>query len=193
MKKICTLILVIAAVFLQGCKEDQIVPQPKCLAGIDTQTAMKAAEKVLVRMDFVIDKSDANLALMTTRPLTGAQFFEFWRKDNVGGYNTALSSMGTLQRTAQLSFKEQNGSDCIDCVVKVQRLSLPEKEIDSAGRTYSMFSKSSSMEERLSINKDQRNKMEWIDIGRDNALEKRILNYIEIQINKDATMKGKKK
>jgi hypothetical protein len=191
MKKSLFLILVLAAGFLHGCaQKQQIAPEPKCLSGIDLETAMKGAELTLVRMNFVIDKADANLAIMTTRPLPGAQFFEFWRKDNVGGYNTALSSIHTLRRTVELGFM-RNNEICIVCKVKVERLSIPEKEIDSAGRAYTMFSRSNETELNLELNNEQRQKMDWIDLGRDNLLEARILNLIEKQIQ-TMTMKGKK-
>ncbi|MEN6383994.1 MAG: hypothetical protein ABFD79_02220 [Phycisphaerales bacterium] len=178
--------------FMQGCAQPkQIAPEPKCLSGTDLEAAMKASEFTLVKMNFVIDKSDANLAVMTTKPLTGAQFFEFWRKDNVGRYNTAFSSIHTLRRTVELGFTPGQGQTCIVCKVKTEMLSIPEKEIDSAGRAYSMFSKSDDTELNLALNEEQRKKMDWIDMGRDNLLEKSILDRIEKQILK-TTIKNNK-
>jgi hypothetical protein len=192
MKKISLiLLLALIAGFLQGCaQKQQIAPEPRCLSGFDLETAMYASELTLVRMNFVIDKSDANLGLMTTRPLSGAQFFEFWRKDNVGGYNTALASLHTIRRTVELGFTGKS-QICINCKVKVERLSIPEREIDSAGRAYSMYSKSDETELNLALNDEQRKKMDWIDLGRDNLLEERILNLIQKQIYKTTLKKSK--
>ncbi|MFA5293417.1 MAG: hypothetical protein WC496_10330 [Phycisphaerae bacterium] len=175
-----------------GCTEKQtIAPEPKCLSGINTDSAMKAAERVLIGMNFVIDKADANLAVMTTKPLTGGQFFELWRRDNVGGYNNAVSNLHSIQRTVELDFNGKQAQVCIGCTVKVERLSIPEKEIDSTARAYSMFSRSSGTRQSLSLNAKQEKNMDWVDIGRDNRLEAVILNKIDKEISKAAT-KGKK-
>jgi len=196
MKKICLVLFIfIFAGFLPGCTEQQIAPEPKCLAGISIDMAMKSSERVLVGMNFVIDKDDPNLSLITTRPLSGAQFFEVWRKDSVGGYNTAMASCHSIRRIVELGFTNNSGQGgvCITCTVQVERLSIPEKDIDSAGRAYSMFSKSSDNDQQtLSLNPEQQRKMDWIDIGRDNQLETVILNKIDRQIAK-TLMKGEKK
>jgi len=181
----------LAAGILSGCaKEQQIPPEPKCLSGINTDSAMKAAEKVLIGMNFVIDKADPNLAVMTTKPMAGGQFFELWRKDDVGGYNSAMSNLHSIQRTVELGFNDKQAQVCVVCTVKIERLSIPEKEIDSTARAYSMFSRSSGTRQSLSLNAEQEKKMDWVDIGRDNRLEAVILNKIDKEISKAAT-KGK--
>lgn len=194
MRKLCLVLLMLSAgIFLPGCAQTYTVaPEPKCLSGIDLDTAMKASELALVRMNFVIDKADANLAIMTTRPMSGAQFFEFWRKDNVGGYNNAMSNMHSIQRTVELGFTGKQGEICIVCKVQMERLSIPEKDIDSAGRVYSIFSRSGDTKQNLAINEKQREKMQWIDIGRDYGLESVILKRIDKEIAK-SLVKGKKK
>ncbi len=194
MRKLCLVLLMFAAVILvQGCAQKyNVAPEAKCLSGIDLDTAMKGAELALVRMNFIIDKADANLAIMTTRPMSGAQFFELWRKDNVGGYNAAMANLHSIQRTVELGFTGKQGEICIVCKVKVERLSIPEKDIDSAGRVYSMFSSSDRTEQNLAINEEQRAKMDWIDIGRDYGLESVILKRIDTQIAK-SLVKGTKK
>jgi len=178
---------------MYGCAApEQLAPESACIAGIDNQFAMEQAELALVRMNFVIDKADSNLGIIITKPLTGGQIFELWRRDNVGGYNTAYSSIHTLQRIAEVGFTETAGQVCISCKVRVERLSLPEKEIDSAGRAYSMFSRSDDVKQRLILDEKQARDMEWIDMGRDNLLEKRILERIDLQIKKTRA-KGNKK
>jgi hypothetical protein len=192
MKKLCLLFL--AACFVQGCAPKyQTEPEPKCLSGVDLQTVMKASELTLVRMNFVIDKSDANLAIMTTKPLSGAQFFEFWRKDNVGGYNTALANTSSIQRTVDLGFTGKQGEICIVCKVKIERLSIPEKDLDSAGRAYHMFSRSEETRQSLTLNDTQLKKMDWVDLGRDYSLETVILQRIDKQIAKLLTKGDLKK
>ena len=174
--------------FISGCTEKQtIAPEPRCLSGVDIPSAMRASELVLVGMDFVIDKEDPNLNLITTKPLAGGQFFELWRKDNVGGYNRAQASLHSIQRTVELGFNITQGHVCISCVVKRERLSIPEKQIDSTASSYSIFSNSNESMQRLTLNAEQESKMQWIDLGRDNRLETVILDKIDKKIT------GKKK
>ena len=174
--------------FLSGCTEKQMAaPEPKCLSSVDINSAMKSSELVLIGMNFIIDKQDTTLHIMTTKPQTGSQFFELWRKDNVGGYNCAQSNLHSIQRTVELGFNEIQGQVCIVCTVKRERLSIPEKDIDSAGQAQSLFTGNNKTMQSLTINSEQEKKMDWIDIGRDSRLEKSILDRIDKKIT------GKKK
>lgn len=183
-------ILLVCMVLLGGCgKKQQFEPKPVCLAGTDIDFAMRQTEKALLKMNFVVEKADAESGLMRTRPLSSGQFFEFWRKDNRNSYSRSMANLHTLQRTAELSFDRKNGQLCIDCRVKVERLSIPEEEIDSSAKAYCMFSESSESTQTLILGKDQEKDMAWINLGRDNGLESYILEKINKQIIK---AKGKK-
>jgi len=176
-------LMLLAAGILLGCGKEYTIPsEPKCLSGVDIDSAMRASEKVLVGMNFVIDKSDPDLLIITTKPLIGGQFFELWRKDNVGGYNSGISNLHTIQRIVELGLKENQGQICVTCKVIIERLSIPEKQIDSTASTHSIFSRSSESEQSLAINAEQEAQMEWIDIGRDSKLETVILNKIDKKI-----------
>jgi hypothetical protein len=182
------LVLSLACAFLTGCTEKQMAaPEPKCLSSVDINSAMKSSELVLVGMNFVIDKQDTTLHIMTTKPQTGSQFFELWRKDNVGGYNCAQSNLHTIRRTVELGFNEIQGQVCIVCTVKRERLSIPETQIDSSARAYSLYTTGNQSMQNLTLNEEQEKKMEWIDVGRDSRLEKVILDKIDKKIT------GKKK
>jgi hypothetical protein len=144
---------------------------------------MLEAEKALIRMDFVIDKVDAGSGIVRTKPLAGGQFFEIWRQDNRGSYNRGLSNLHSIQRTAELKFSQNNGQMCIDCNVKLERLSIPEKEIDSSARAYSMFSESEEENQTLKLNAEQKARMDWVNLGRDNSLEAYILKKIDKRLS----------
>ncbi|MFZ0034642.1 MAG: hypothetical protein WAK60_06610 [Sedimentisphaerales bacterium] len=180
-----------AFLFLAGCAEpyrnetvDQICP-----AGLDKQQAMQITEDVLAKMNFTIAKSDANLGVIKTRPLTGAQFFEFWRKDNVGVFNSAEANLHSIRRTAELNIQQQGTQLCIHCSVNTQRLHLPEREIRSRARAYEMFSQSGPTRPTLKLNPRQKEGMAWVDLGNDPKLATVILKQIEGKITK--TQKGK--
>jgi hypothetical protein len=171
--------LIIATGLFCGCsRQQQIESKPVCLAGTDVEFAMQQAEIVLLKMNFTVEKADSAVGLMRTRPLPSSQFFEFWKKDNLDGYNAAMSNLHSMQKTVELTFTPESEQLCIGCNVKVERLSIPEKDIDSSARAYSMFSASSETTQSLILEGDQQALMEWIDLGRDSKLETAILNKI---------------
>jgi hypothetical protein len=147
--------------------------------GIGTADLMDVAEDVLARMYFTIEKADAQSGLIRTRPLPGAQIFEFWRSDNVGIDNTLAANLHTIRRTVTLDISQQDEKLRIDCEVQTQRLSLPERQVSSSARVYGMFSLSSPSLQRLKLNPVQKKEMAWIDLGRDSRLEAEILKRIE--------------
>jgi hypothetical protein len=100
-----------------------------------------------------------------------------------------MANLGSIQRTAELNFTQRNDLLCIDCNVVIERLSIPEKEIDSSARAYSMYSKSNETTHTLILNEEQAKKMDWVNLGEDNNLEKYILDKIYKEFTKK---KGKR-
>jgi hypothetical protein len=164
---------------LAGCGSEQAQPsEPICLSAVQIGTVMTEAEDVLTRMNFTIDKSDTEHGYIRTQPLTGAQAFEFWRKDNVGQFNTAEANLQTVRRTVEINVDSRDGLVCADCVVTVERMSLPESGPMGSGRTSMPFGKSSSFQ-RLELSPGQQTSMTWIDLGRDSRLESEILGRLK--------------
>jgi hypothetical protein len=178
--------LTLCALFAAGCAEPykgETIEQI-CPAGIDKQQAMQITEDVLAKMHFTIAKSDANLGVIKTRPLAGAQFFEFWRKDNVGSFNSAEANLHSIRRIAEVNINQQDTQLCICCNVNTQRLHLPPREITSRSRVYDMFSQSGQTRQTLILNPGQKQGMAWVDLGQDSQLATVILKRIENQIVK---------
>jgi hypothetical protein len=150
--------------------------------GIGTADLMEVTEDVLARMYFTIDKADVDSGLIRTRPLPGAQFFEFWRSDNVGADNALEANLHTIRRTVTLDISQQGEELRIGCNVRVQRLSLPERQVSSSARVYEIFSRSSPSLQRLTLNPAQKKEMAWIDLGGDTELAAEILKRIQAQI-----------
>jgi hypothetical protein len=183
--------LVACALFAAGCAEPykgETIEQI-CPAGIDKQQAMRITEDVLAKMNFTIAKSDADLGVIKTRPLAGAQFFEFWRKDNVGSFNSAEANLHSIRRIAEVNINRQDTQLCIRCSVNTQRLHLPPRELRSRSRAYNMFSQSSQTTQTLKVNPKQKQAMVWVDLGNDSQLATVILKRIENKIAK--IQKGK--
>ena len=150
--------------------------------GIGTADMMEVTEDVLAGMHFTIEKADVQSGFIRTRPLPGAQFFEFWRSDNVGSDNTLAANLHTIRRTVTLNISQQGEQLHIGCEVQAQRLSLPQRQVSSSARLYGMFSLSSPSLQRLKLNPEQKKEIAWIDLGRDSRLEAEILKRIETRI-----------
>lgn len=175
------------AVLLLGCAaREQIYPanEPLCPDKATRLDVMQAAEATLRAMHFVIDKLDVEHGVIRTRPLRGAQFFELWRSDNVDSFNTAEANLQTIRRSVELRINDDDGALCMDCTVPVQRLSLPENEVASTAQAYQMYSQSTRFLQRLELNPEQRKGMAWIDMGRDNRLEAKILKRIARKVKR---------
>jgi hypothetical protein len=143
---------------------------------------MKAAEQVLAEMHFPIEKADVESGYIRTRPLPGAQFFEFWRSDNVGAENSIQANLHTIRRTVELDVSRRGSQVRIGCNVRVQRLSLPERDVSSSARAYGMFTRSSPSLQKLKFDDTQKKGMAWIDLANDILLAEEILRRIEKQI-----------
>jgi hypothetical protein len=150
----------------------------------DILETMEAAEDVLAEMHFTIDKADTESGYIKTRPLAAGQFFEFWRCDNIGADNALASNLHTIRRTVELEIIRPGEDSIVDCNVKVERLSLPERDITSSARVYQMFSRSKESLQRLELNPYQERNMAWVDLGNDERLTTEILRRIEKRVQR---------
>ncbi|MCK4753229.1 MAG: hypothetical protein KAS75_07265 [Planctomycetes bacterium] len=186
MSKIKPLSIVTCVTFLLlvGCAKQQRLEAIKqiCLPQTTKAEAIAKAENVLGQMHFAIDKIDAEQGYIRTRPLPAAQFFEFWRSDTIGAENSAEANIHNIQRTAELNIKQQGQKLCINCNVKVQRLSLSQPKGSSEALAHDKFSSGrTTLEKRMKLRVGHKT---WIDLGNDDQLETVILKRLEKQITK---------
>jgi hypothetical protein len=183
--ELCAYALLTFTLMLAGCRAQHQYDELEqvCSPQIDMAEVMQAAEDVLADLHFTIDKADTDIGLIRTRPLPGAQLFEFWRDDNVGAFNITEANLHTIRRVAQLSFSQQGEQLCINCDVRTYRLSLPEHEVTSSARAYRIFSRCTPSMQKLELNPEQQKNMAWIDLGRDEQLATKILKRIENTLN----------
>jgi hypothetical protein len=172
--------LTVIVALLAGCvaQPPPQAPAELCLAATDVTTVLQQAEQVLAEMHFEIDKSDAAAGYLRTRPLRGGQFFEFWRKDNVGFFNASESNLQTLRRTVEIAASDRAGNICVVCTVKTERLNMPERQA-GVSTAYAMFTASHGRMQRLELTDEQKQRMQWADLGDDTMLAGRILDSIE--------------
>jgi len=185
MNKLSSLFTYCAALlFLAGCAQQHETVNQICLADTNKDVAMRAAEDVLGLLNFSIDKSDPQLGIIRTRPLAAAQFFEFWRADNVGSFNSTEANLHSIRRIAELDLTQQGSQLCIGCTVNTQRLRLPEREIRSHARAYGLISQGGPSRQLIKMNQEQKQAMAWIDLGNDPELATVILKNIENKLSK---------
>jgi len=180
--------------FLTGCASQQPTEtiEQICIPDIDKATALDTAEDVLVRMQFTIDKTNTETGYMKTRPLTAGQFFEFWRKDNVGSFNTEEANRHTIRRTVELNMSQKDKLFCINCRVNTQRLSLYDfEERGDLTIKFDRFSdtKAPELTQELYL---PPSKSTWIDLGKDEKLATSILKRIEKKLTAKTKTKNAK-
>jgi hypothetical protein len=173
--------LIAYALILTGCAQTQPqqVLEQICLPDTQKQQAMQIGEDVLGLMHFTVSKADVEQGSIRTKPLPGAQSFEFWRSDNVGSFNSTEANLHSIRRIVELDINPQAGRLCIGCDVKVQRLSMPERDVTTTARVYEIFSPSTPAMQRLKLHSKQREGMAWIELGSDKQLATDILKRIE--------------
>ena len=187
-KKLIILFLLSGIAMVAGCgSERQAISSsndPLCLPDTMPEQVMQAAQTILLDMHFDIEKYDTEARYIRTRPLSGAQFFEIWRQDNASVYSAAQANFYSLRRIIELEFIPQNTTTCVQCRAQVLRLSMPERPIEGAGHMGEAYTKSSSRYQTLEVNQDKQVQIEWIDIGADHDLERKILKRIQRDIEK---------
>jgi hypothetical protein len=105
-----TYVLMTFALMLAGCaQQHQDVAGRIYVPDIGKAETMEVAEDVLAKMQFTIEKADVRSGFIKTRPLPGAQLFEFWRSDNVGADNCLQANLHTVRRTVELDEQQCAG------------------------------------------------------------------------------------
>jgi len=167
-----------------GCGQPQAPTGPQSIRLEQTQIerAVRTTEDVLEQMHFSIEKSDANAGLVRTEPLRGGQFFEFWRKDNVGKFNTLQANLHSIRRTAEVTFEPEGENLRVNCTVLTERLNLPQRQLASRSQTYALFTGSHRSLQTFELESEQREAMIWTDLADDSPLAKSILNRIQTRL-----------
>lgn len=186
LRALCNLAMPLALLALAGCAGQQAYQagEPLRLHDAKYENAVRAAEDVLNEMHFPIEKADAGQGIVTSAPLRGGQFFELWRRDNVGLANTLESNLHAVRRCVEVQVGQDGGLVWVDCTVRVERLSIPENEVASISQAYQMYSRSTQTTQRLALTPQQRAAMAWIDLGRDGRLEAKILQRVERKLER---------
>lgn len=186
-KNLFRIFAVVLCVSFGGCASQQLAQStdPVCLPDTTTDEAMNAAQTILENMYFEIEKYDPDELYIRTRPLSGAQFFEFWRRDNASGFAAGQANLHSIRRVVELTFSAQGTATCIQCRVQVWRLSIPERPIEGAGRMRHLYTEGNTGDQTLQVDRSHIGRIEWLDAGPDRELERRILKQIQQETLKE--------
>lgn len=137
----------LAAGLLGGCEVKYTQPQaqPKSLSAAeeDFEAVWQAARTTLRRHHFELDRQDRRAGVITTVPMTGMHFFEFWREDAARPADYAESTVQTIYRTAQVTVRPtQPQAETYQANVQVflSRSSRGTPQVTSTSEAYSLFS-----------------------------------------------------
>jgi hypothetical protein len=76
---------------------------------LDYDAYVDASLSLLRLYDFPPDRVDRTGGLIVSKPTTSAQWFEWWRKDSPGAYQTLESSLHTIHRVVTVQMEPLEG------------------------------------------------------------------------------------
>ncbi len=177
-----------AAVFflvglLGGC---QVSPPPngptQIILGIpDREAFIDETLSLLRRRNFTPERVDRGAGVVVTRPSTGQQWFEIWRRDSIGGYQLLESSIHTVRRIVSVQLdplEPEQPDDKFRVSVRVdkQRYSAPERQVTTASGALAIYSERLPTTEGLLASRTKGE--HWVPLGRDVQLELYLLDMI---------------
>ncbi len=182
MMRALSVVLLIAAATAAGCATvaSGRFGNPMTFAETDADTVEHVARRVLMELRFNIEYPESSEGRLATDSLTGASWFEFWRKDTIGRVQSLESSIHTIRRRGTVSISPKGeGSQVFVKVVK-ERKCAPGTSPDTLGETFNIFDTEDT--DLMRQNQLEPTDYEWVDMGRDDLLEQDILERILINL-----------
>lgn len=142
---------------------------------------LETCENVLRDQGFRIDRLDRRAGVVTTHPETSKHFFEVWRKDVATRYDLWEATFNTIRRTVEIQTEPDliRGEARMTLTVKRERFSSPDRQFNNSNAAFQFYGDtlpSATTGERVT-----RADSEWIEDGRDLALEELLINKISAQ------------
>jgi len=180
------LIVAVFALTAVGCANytTPLVPRRRMSpAERNFNAVWQASRTVLRKYYFTLDREDRRAGIITTEPLTGKVFGEFWRRDAAGPDNLAESSIQTIFRQAKVTIRPlASNKEDFKAVVEVRtfRSDRRESQVTSTSEALDLFRlPGGSNRTRTLLEYDKGQAAEGaVPLGRDKALERRIASDI---------------
>jgi len=146
----------------------------------DTQDRVwEAAKETIRRLGYRLDRVDRQAGVMNTLPEMSQQLFEFWRHDVDTPQDLWESAFNPIRRRITITMKtsqDQPGQLKLEVAVTKQRLSSLDRQFNSTIAAYQYFGNelpATTGQQQITQADDQ-----WIDKGRDPAMEDYLLRQI---------------
>jgi len=168
------------------------------------QAVWDASRDVLRKYNFTLDRQDRRAGVITTLPMIGRQWFEFWRRDAAGSFSKTEGSIQTIYRAVRVRIMPAKaGERTFHPVVEVIAFRSDQQhlQVTSTSEAFNLYTLAGNDEEERSgflLNygqeKDEKGrkvksdkKKEYRDVtplGRDTALEAKLTAAIRAQAAK---------
>jgi hypothetical protein len=125
---------------------------------------------------------------LETAYLTGASMFEPWRKDSTAGFEAMQSTFQSIRRKATVSVRPNGNGYSVQVIV--------QKDLEDTDRTqYATETTASRRHDGTMVRgrdalDDNPRTLGWISLGRDTALEQRILRDLFQRVTKPDSQSG---
>jgi hypothetical protein len=194
--KVATVVLMLAAGWLVGCAVEA-APLRSAAATPDENfnAVWDATTEVLREYRFAIDRADRRAGVITTFPLLGRHWFEFWRADAAGPDDVLEGTLQTVYRRATVTIRRPASGgetapalgDYVAAVeVRVSRSNRPAAQVTSASEAFEMFLRPERMVRGVGGGEStEAATARTVDLGRDEKLEK----ILRLRINSLAAKK----
>lgn len=166
--------------FLGGCTAPHVGgPTTATFEIADRDTFVNRTLTMLRENDLPPRFVDREIGRIETRRSTGGQWFEIWRSDVIGGYQSLESTLHTIGRTATITLDPVDGADqqtLVTVDVRKERYSAPERQVTTASGALGIYSETVPT---YAGNRGRAGRFEtWVPLGRDPLLEQRLLEEL---------------
>lgn len=178
------MIMTLAAMTACGCmgprRDDYISSRTIAMAteSAESDKLWEAVQETLRRGRFRLDRVDRPAGVVTTMPVMSQHFFEFWRHDVDTRPDLWEATINPIRRRVEISLDRDEAGDWRKLVVAVhkERFYAPDRQFNSTGSAYEFFDEQlPSMTGRVRSTTESE---QWIDLGRDPAMEDYLLRSI---------------
>ncbi|HNO80112.1 MAG TPA: hypothetical protein PKN33_18855 [Phycisphaerae bacterium] len=139
---------------------------------------LDTCEDVLRDQGFRIDRVDRRAGVVTTHPETSQHFFEVWRNDVATNYDFWEASLNTIRRSVEIQAAPDlaKGEASLTIKVKRERYSALDRQFNNSIAAFQFYG--DTLPAVSTGEKVTRADDEWIEDGRDLALEELLINKI---------------
>ncbi len=136
------IIMLTAAFSCTGCAPTGgPVASPTGVADENFNAVWDATNEVLREYRFFIDRADRREGVITTFPMIGRHWFEFWRKDAITQRDLAEGTLHTVYRQVTVNIRRRDDSEGYTAAVRVltSRSDLVNPQVTSTSEAFDMF------------------------------------------------------